>query len=193
MSHMNVQLTEIMRLITNLIRTGIVTEVDRDGWLCRVKTGDLETNWINWLTYRAGKSRTWWCPSPGEQVVLFSLGGNLETAFALPAIYSNACPPPSDSESADVTAYEDGGWFEYDPATGRWIIRGVKSVLIESSKVVSCKTGEFVIEADTTRINSNVILNGDVTHGGGAMTSNGVVADKHKHPGDSGGTTGGPF
>lgn len=114
--------------------------------------------------------------------MLFSLGGNLETAFALPAIYSNACPPPSDSESADVTAYEDGGWFEYDPATGRWIIRGVKSVLIESSQVVSCKTGEFVIEADTTRINSNVILNGDVTHGGGAMTSNGVVADKHKHP-----------
>ncbi|MBE9285862.1 phage baseplate assembly protein V, partial [Klebsiella pneumoniae] len=27
---MNTQLTEIMRLITNLIRTGIVTEVDRD-------------------------------------------------------------------------------------------------------------------------------------------------------------------
>ncbi|HFE6825083.1 TPA: phage baseplate assembly protein V, partial [Klebsiella pneumoniae] len=26
---MNTQLTEIMRLITNLIRTGIVTEVDR--------------------------------------------------------------------------------------------------------------------------------------------------------------------
>ncbi|HCK1134917.1 MULTISPECIES: phage baseplate assembly protein V [Klebsiella] len=190
---MNAQLTEIMRLITNLIRTGIVTEVDRDGWLCRVKTGDLETNWINWLTYRAGKSRTWWCPSPGEQVVLFSLGGNLETAFALPAIYSDACPPPSDSESANVTAYEDGGWFEYDPATGHWIIRGVKAVLIESSQLVSCKTGEFVIEADTTRINSNVIMNGDVTHRGGAMTSNGVVADKHKHPGDSGGTTGDPI
>ncbi|KEN27550.1 phage baseplate assembly V family protein [Escherichia coli 8-415-05_S1_C1] len=57
---MNAQLTEIMRLITNLIRTGVVTEVDRENWLCRVKTGDLETNWINWLTLRAGKSRTWW-------------------------------------------------------------------------------------------------------------------------------------
>ena len=75
---MNAQLTEIMRLITNLIRTGVVTEVDRENWLCRVKTGDLETNWINWLTLRAGKSRTWWKPSVGEQVVLFSLGGNLE-------------------------------------------------------------------------------------------------------------------
>ncbi|MGP8885148.1 phage baseplate assembly protein V, partial [Klebsiella pneumoniae] len=40
---MNTQLTEIMRLITNLIRTGVVTEVDRENWLCRVKTGDLET------------------------------------------------------------------------------------------------------------------------------------------------------
>ncbi|EFD8868494.1 phage baseplate assembly protein V [Escherichia coli] len=77
---MNAQLTEIMRLITNLIRTGVVTEVDRANWLCRVKTGDLETNWINWLTLRAGKSRTWWKPSVGEQVVLFSLGGNLEPA-----------------------------------------------------------------------------------------------------------------
>ena len=50
-----------------------------------------------------------------------------------------------------------------------------------------------MIEADTTRINSNVIQNGDVTRGGGAMTSNGIVADKHKHLGDSGGTTGDPI
>ncbi|EFO1326636.1 phage baseplate assembly protein V [Escherichia coli] len=75
---MNAQLTEIMRLITNLIRTGVVTEVDRENWLCRVKTGDLETNWISWLTLRAGNARTWWRPSEGEQVVLLSLGGNLE-------------------------------------------------------------------------------------------------------------------
>lgn len=80
---MNAQLTEIMRLITNLIRTGVVTEVDRENWLCRVKTGDLETNWINWLTLRAGNARTWWRPSEGEQVVLLSLGGNLESDEAL--------------------------------------------------------------------------------------------------------------
>jgi phage baseplate assembly protein V len=53
---MYAQLTKIMPLITNLIYTGIVTEVGRDGWLCRVKIGELETNWINWLTYCAGKS-----------------------------------------------------------------------------------------------------------------------------------------
>lgn len=106
---MNAQLTEIMRLITNLIRTGTVTEVDRENWLCRVRVGELETNWINWLTLRAGGARTWWCPSPDEQVVVLSMGGNLETAFALPAIYSNQFAPPSDSVDGCVTEYPDGG------------------------------------------------------------------------------------
>ncbi|EJR6912019.1 phage baseplate assembly protein V [Salmonella enterica] len=30
-----------MRLITNLIRTGTVTEVDRKNWLCRVKVTEV--------------------------------------------------------------------------------------------------------------------------------------------------------
>ncbi|CAM6340552.1 phage baseplate assembly protein V [Escherichia coli] len=160
---MNAQLTEIMRLITNLIRIGVVTEVDRENWLCRVKTGDLETNWINWLTLRAGNARTWWKPSEGEQVVLLSLGGNLETAFALPAVYSNQFAPPSTSADACVTEHPDGSWFEYEPATGRWYVRGIKSMVIEAADNITMKTSEFVLEADRTRINSEVVINGGVT------------------------------
>ena len=191
---MDKNLTEIMRLITNLIRTGTVTEVDRDNWLCRVKTGELETNWINWLTMRAGNSRTWWKPSVGEQVVLFSLGGNLETAFALPAVYSNHFPPPSDSEDGSVTEYPDGGRFEYEPESGRWYVRGIKSMVIEAADKVTFKTGEFVVEADTTRINSEVVINGGVTQGGGPMSSNGIVVDDHAHNKvkSGGDTSGGP-
>ena len=191
---MNAQLTEIMRLITNLIRTGTVTEVDQDNWLCRVKTGELETNWINWLTLRAGNSRTWWKPSVGEQVVLFSLGGNLETAFALPAVYSNQFPPPSNSEDGSVTEYPDGGWFEYEPETGRWYVRGIKSMVIEAADNVTFKTENFVVEADTTRINSNVVINGAVNQGGGPMDSNGIVVDDHAHNKvkSGGDTSGGP-
>lgn len=163
---MNAQLTEIMRLITNLIRTGVVTEVDRKNWLCRVKTGDLETNWISWLTLRAGNARTWWRPSEGEQVVLLSLGGNLETAFALPAVYSNQFAPPSTSADACVTEHPDGGWFEYEPATGRWYVRGIKSMVIEAADNITMKTSEFVLEADRTRINSEVVINGGVNAAG---------------------------
>ena len=176
------------------IRTGTVTEVDREKWLCRVKVGELETNWINWLTLRAGGVRTWWCPSPDEQVVVLSMGGNLETAFVLPAIYSNQFPPPSDSVDGCVTEYPDGGWFEYEPATGRWHVRGIKSMVIEAVDNITLKTGEFVVDADTTRINSEVVINGGVTQGGGAMSSNGIVVDDHEHTGvlKGGANTGGP-
>ncbi|MGR5944639.1 phage baseplate assembly protein V [Enterobacter sp. C4G1] len=191
---MNAQLTEIMRLITNLIRTGTVTVVDRENWLCRVKVGELETNWINWLTLRAGGARTWWCPSPDEQVVVISMGGNLETAFALPAIYSSQFAPPSDSMDGCVTQYPDGGWFEYEPATGRWHVRGIKSMVIEAADHITLKTSQFVVEADTTRINSNVVINGAVTQGGGPMSSNGIVVDDHAHNKvkSGGDTSGGP-
>lgn len=191
---MNAQLTEIMRLITNLIRTGTVSAVDKDKWLCRVKTGDLETGWINWLTLRAGNTRTWWKPSVGEQVVLLSLGGHLETAFALPAIYSDEFPPPSDSEDGSVTQYPDGGWFEYEPATGRWLIKGIKSVLIEASDSIELKTGQLIVTADQMQVNAETVMNGDVTQSGGAMSSNGVVVDSHVHGRVKSGpdTSGGP-
>jgi phage baseplate assembly protein V len=178
---MNTQLTEIMRLITNLIRTGTVSEVDADKWQCRVKTGDLETNWINWLTCRAGNTRTWWQPSIGEQVVLLSLGGNLETAFALPAIYSDAFPPPDYSENGSTTVFNDGGWFQYEPDTGQLLIKNIKSVRIEAADGIRLITDQLGIDANQMLINSETMINGAVTQGGGDMSSNGVIADKHKH------------
>jgi len=178
---MNDKLTEIMRLITNLIRTGIVSEVDPDKWQCRVKTGDLETNWINWLTFRAGNTRTWWQPSIGEQVVLLSLGGNLETAFALPAIYSDAFPPPDYSENGSTTVFNDGGWFQYEPDTGQLLIKNIKSVRIEAADGIQLITDQLGVDAIQMLINSETVMNGSVTQGGGPMSSNGVIADKHVH------------
>jgi phage baseplate assembly protein V len=156
--------------------------------------GELGTNWINWLTLRAGGARTWWCPSPDEQVVVLSMGGNLETAFALPAIYSSQFSPPSDSVDGCVTQYPDGGWFEYEPTTGCWHVKGIKSVVIEAADNITLKTAEFVVEADTTRINSEVVINGAVNQGGGPMSSNGIVVDDHAHNKvkSGGDTSGGP-
>ena len=191
---MNIHLTEIMRLITNLIRTGTVSEVDPVNWLCRVKTGDLETNWINWLTLRAGSTRTWWKPTVGEQVLLLSLGGNLETAFALPAIYSDAFPPPDYSENGSTTQFSDGGFFQYEPATGQLLIKNIKSVRIEAADGIQLLTEAFGVEASKTTLNSETAINGAVTQGGGDMSSNGVVVHTHKHGGVKTGTdtSGGP-
>lgn len=127
-----------------------------------MKVGELETNWINWLTLRVGGARTWWCPSPDEQVVVLSMGGNLETAFVLPAIYSSQFAPPSDSVDGCVAEYPDGGWFEYEPATGRWYVRGIKSMVIESADNITLKTGEFMVD---DRGHTGVKSGGDTSGG----------------------------
>ena len=64
-------LTELQRLIDNLIRIGTVTAV-RSGE-CRVKTGDIITNWRPYATARAGKNRTRHRLSIGEQVLMLSV------------------------------------------------------------------------------------------------------------------------
>lgn len=176
---MNAQTTEIMRLLLNLIRVGVVIDVDPDNWLCRVQTGELQTGWLNWLTTRAGRARTWWKPSPGEQVLLLAIGGELTTAFVLPAIFSNDNPPPSTSDDALVTVFPDGARFEYEPDSGQLLIDGVKSV---------------VLNADTLTLNTAVNINGPVTQQSGNLSSNGVVVHTHQHGGvQSGGSnSGGP-
>ncbi|EHJ5509927.1 phage baseplate assembly protein V [Escherichia coli] len=96
----------------------------------------------------------------------------VQTAFALPAVYSNQFAPPSTSADACVTEHPDGGWFEYEPATGRWYVRGIKSMVIEAADNITMKTSEFVLEADRTRINSEVVINGGVVESGTYRNAN---------------------
>lgn len=181
-------LSELYRIVLNLIRVGVVTEVNAEDWLCRVQTGELETTWLNWLTLRAGRSRTWWKPSVGEQVLLLSIGGDLTTAFVLPGIYSDDNPPPSTSEDAMVMSFPDGGWLEYEPEQGRWLIKATSSLRIEAPDNIDLATGLLTITAAKTRIK------GAVEQTDGLMTSNGTVADGHTHGGvvKGGDNTGGP-
>lgn len=83
---------DILRLLRNLIRIGTVSAVDLDNGLCRVETGGNLTDWLNWLTCRAGRTRSWSAPSVGEQVLIFALGGELDTAFVLCGIFSDYFP-----------------------------------------------------------------------------------------------------
>ncbi len=61
----------LLRRLQNLIRVGVVVEVDTQKG-CRVKTGDLVTDWLKWITLRAGQTRTLSAPSKGEQVLILA-------------------------------------------------------------------------------------------------------------------------
>ena len=196
------QITEILRLLRNLIRIGTVAEVDLDHALCRVATGENTTGWLNWLTLRAGQSRSWWAPSKGEQVLVLSLGGELDTGFVLPGIFSDHFPPPSASADGLYITFPDGATLHYEPESGELLADGIKTAVIKASESVNATaptitcTASVKILMDTPEVEctnklTTATLNvtkggqmkGNITHSGGSFTSNGVVVDQHNHGG----------
>ncbi|WP_434997908.1 phage baseplate assembly protein V [Pectobacterium brasiliense] len=205
-------LTEIQRLLRNMIRVGVVTHVNTADALCRVQTGEMTTGWLNWLTRRAGRSRDWWAPSIGEQVLILSIGGELDTAFVLPGIYSDNNPAPSASADALHISFPDGAVIEYEPATGALTVSGIKTADITASESITATVPLVTVRASTRitldtpevvctnklitgtlEVKQGGKMSGNIEHSGGSLSSNGKVLHTHKHPGDSGGITGAPL
>lgn len=184
---MNEQLSEILRLLRNLIRIGTVSAVNLDDGLCRVDTGNNTTGWLHWLTARAGKTRSWNAPSVGEQVLILCLGGELDTGFVLPGIFSDDNPAPSASTDALHWSFPDGAVIEYEPETGALIATGIQTATIKAavkilfdSPEVECTT---LFKTATLEVTKGGTMQGNVTHSGGSFSSNGVVVDDHDHGG----------
>lgn len=69
---------DLDRRLANLLRIGTIAEVSTSTKLARVTIGDITTDWLPWLVKRAGNNvKTWWAPDVGEQVIVFSPGGEL--------------------------------------------------------------------------------------------------------------------
>lgn len=197
---MKTELNDILRIVRNLIRTGIISEVDVEKGLCRVQTGGMETTWLNWLTCRAGRSRVWWAPSVGEQVLLLAIGGELDTAFVLPGIFSDDHPAPSASPDALHVSFPDGAVIEYEPENGALTVSGIKTadvtasdsitatvpvVLVKASSRITLDTPEVVctnkLTTGTLEVQKGGTMRGNIEHTGGTFKSNGVQVDNHAH------------
>ncbi|EKK4083406.1 phage baseplate assembly protein V [Cronobacter dublinensis] len=195
-------ISELSRAIRNMIRPGIIVQVDLETCRCRVQTGKNVTDWLQWLTHRAGRSRTWWAPSVGEQVLILAVGGELDTAFVLPGIFSDDNPPPSASADAVHLAFPDGAAIEYEPASGALKVSGIQTASISAAKSATVTVPVVTVTASTRitldtpevvctnklitgtlEVQKGGTMKGNIQHSGGALTSNGVQVDEHSHGG----------
>lgn len=148
----------------------------------------------------------------GEQVLILAVGGELDTAFVLPGIYSGDNPAPSASADALHIRFPDGAVIEYEPETSALTVSGIKTasvaasdsvtatvpvVTVKASTRVTLDTPEVVctnkLTTGTLEVQKGGTMRGNIEHTGGELSSNGKVLHTHKHPGDSGGTTGSPL
>lgn len=108
------EFAEQIRRLENMIRIGTIAEVDYRRAMCRVKSGNLLTNWLPWNSGRAGEDRSWSPPTVGEQVMVLSPGGDPARAVVTTSIYSTKHPAPDDKPETDHMRYRDGAIIEYD-------------------------------------------------------------------------------
>jgi len=114
MHSMTAELSELLRLILNLIRFGTIADINHDTQRVRVRVGKNTTTWRPWITLRAGDAQTWFPPSLGEQVIVFSPEGEFTNAVILPAVYSDKFASPSTNPAHHTTRYGDGAVVQYD-------------------------------------------------------------------------------
>ena len=195
---------ELARLLENLIRIGTVAEVRHARPpAVRVKSGGIVTNWLPWLEQRAGGTRTWNPPTLGEQVLLLCPSGEISNGIVLAAIPSIANAVPSHAPNETLTLYPDGALVKYDHSAGMLTVQGVKTVFLEATTSVLVKCPDTMFDGNVTVKGllsfmnglagqggeNGSVIQGDLTHQGGKLSSNGVVVDDHGHggikPGDA--------
>jgi phage baseplate assembly protein V len=195
-------LGDMQRRLNNLIRVGSICEVK--GTKLRVKLGGNTTAWLPWLTHRAGDCKTWWQPSVGEQVIVFSPSGELNNGVVLPAIYTQNAP--AEDANKHLTTYPDGTEIEYDYNASKLKINCVGTVEIKATDVkieapnTTCKGNLMVMGGLTymqgmtgknTSGGSSAVIDGSLSATGDIKAGN-ISLESHTHTGDNGGNTSPP-
>lgn len=75
----------------NMLQLGEVIEVDPGAAKVRVKIGDLETDWIPWMS-KAGADHAWWPLEAGEWVVVGAPSGDMAQAIVLGSVPTGGFP-----------------------------------------------------------------------------------------------------
>lgn len=116
------RVSELERRLVNLLRRGVIAETDPANARARVRSGELLTAWLPWITTRAGGDRSWWAPEPGEAVMLLCPEGEPGLGVILPALYSTGAPAPAASADIHRTVHGDGSSVTVDRAAKRVVI-----------------------------------------------------------------------
>lgn len=188
---------------------------------CRVRTGDLLTTWLPWVAQAAGGSaqaRHWRTPALGEPCLLLAPGGDLAQAVALPGIYSSDMPQGAFDEDVERHDFSGTDFWQHRRSASTLVVEIAQAITLNvgSSQLhitpsgTTLTTPELTADSPQSTFTGSVKIDGalSVMGGGGEGTSriqgnfhveggslthnSKNIGSSHTHPGDSGGTTGGP-
>lgn len=153
--------------MNNIVRTGRVEAVNPSLARCRIRTGELLTDWLPWLTLAAGggnQARHWRVPAINEECLLLAPGGDLAQAIAIPGLFCEDMPQNAGAEDVERHDFSVSDYWEYNRTESTLVFN------IASSIVLQVGESSITITPDSIALKSP------------ELTHNGVnVGYTHKH------------
>lgn len=159
---------------------------------CRVKSGGLLTDWLPWISLRAGGGeggRLWSPPVKDEQVLLIAPEGDLAQAIVLPGVFSDDMKQGSDKEGVFLLEFSEDSSLEYRPKEHlRLMFDSNQSTVTLSKGALEVKMGETVITLSESSIEmqaggGTLTIDSGGAHGSPDVTTGSVSLLSHKHLG----------
>ncbi|MCT8824629.1 phage baseplate assembly protein V [Glaesserella parasuis] len=155
------------RRLDNLLRLGTIAEVDYANATARVKAGGITTDFLPWITLRAGDVQTWSPVSVGEQVLILAVSGEFNSGIILAGVYASNAPNQSKDEFS--IHFPDGCVIRYNHASGHLSVENCKTATIQATQSITADTPSLTCTGDVT-------IQGSLTVQGAISTSSSVTA-----------------
>ncbi|WP_264735712.1 MULTISPECIES: phage baseplate assembly protein V [unclassified Wolbachia] len=150
----NFAISELQRKMANIVRIGVVKEVDYEKAKVRVKIGEFLTDYLPWITMKAGEDRSWLPPNIDEQVIVLSPFGELSLGAVLAGIYQQKYAAPENKKEINSVKFQDGTRLLYDKENHHLEIKVVDKITLKAGgSSIEMTKSEIKLKAD--RINLN--------------------------------------
>ncbi|WP_324171986.1 phage baseplate assembly protein V [Sulfurimonas sp.] len=174
-------ITDLIRIIKNLISIGTICEIDATRALAKVNILDRETDFFPVLSISSSFKRKFTPIRIGEQVLVLCPNGNADFGIIIPSIFNkDSLEPNGSNENIEIAEYEDGTIISYDTKTKELKIDASDKITIICKSInVKCDSAKIdaksvEVKADTTIVDSPSI---DLGKGGkGVVTGECICA-----------------
>ena len=193
LSGLSARLSELERIVANMIRPGIISAVNLGGNgatpKVKVKIGDNATGWLPWAGNRAAPSgnQSWGPPEQGEQVIVLSPSGDYAQGYVVPGVYQNSALPPSNSADVSSMKFKDGGLITYDRAAHAL----AATIPAGGNATVKISGLTFAVtDSGVTITGGTLTVDGDIKSTGGDVLAGSISLRNHTHSDPQGGNVG---
>ncbi|EBA9223441.1 phage baseplate assembly protein V [Salmonella enterica] len=168
-------MNDLETLIRQLIRVGVVSDIDEKGVTARVTfddQDDVTSASLQVIVKNTDENADYWMPDVGEQVLCLFLPVGPQQGFILGSFYDEMHTPPANTVNKRVIKFRNGTRIENDRESNSLLVDAVGDVTVKA-------TGTVTIDAPETIITGNTTVKGLLTYLGGLKGSSegGTAAD----------------